>query len=436
MRAPVRTTQRRSAQTSLCLAALLSVLAFAQAAAEPWRLLLDLDRTRNPASAHAIEMGVRTALAAAGNRLGGRAVEVVPLDNRGNVKRALLSLRAYLDDPNALAVVGGIHSPPYLRYREMINREGVLTLLPWSSAAPITRPEGPDNWIFRLSVDDDKMGERIVGHAVERSGCQQPALLLLKTGWGRSAEDNMGRALAARGLGAAPVFWFDDGIGAVAARLLARDIASAGADCVLLAASPLTGAALAKALDATATNEGQTASPIRIFAHWGIIAGPFTDHVGHGLRQRLGLRVLQTCALLTGARRRAAVFEVLAHAKRLYPDTFAEPESLPAQAGFIHAHDLTRLLIAAAEQSAIGQDGPASDIHDTRRRLRAALQSLERPVEGLIRQYSQPFAPWQGPGGDRDAHEALGLADLCMARFDARGRLHAIPNTALDVRVR
>jgi len=67
-------------------------------------------------------------------------------------------LNRYLEDPKALLIFSGLHSPPLLANRELINQQGILILDPCTAAGSITRYAAEKNWIFRLSIDDSKAG--------------------------------------------------------------------------------------------------------------------------------------------------------------------------------------------------------------------------------------------------------------------------------------
>jgi len=79
--------------------------------------------------------------------------------------------------------------------------------------------------------------------------------------------------------------------------------------------------------------------------------------------------------------------------------------------GFVHAYDLTRLLIQALQQISItgvkAKDQAA---------LRASLESLTTPVTGLLKTYASPFTRYNDEY-NRQAHEALGPTDYCMGRY-------------------
>ena len=392
------------------LAALCSLFAWA-ASADPLELHVDADYSINPDSADSIELGVRTALEEVDYMLGGQPVVLVPKDHRGNVKRSHLHMKQYLKSETALALIGGLHSPPYLTHKDFMNENGILSLLPWSAAGPITRAsDGMENWIFRLSVDDYQSGKFFVRQAVEEGGCQQVALILLDTGWGRANFKSLSAALEAQGMKPVLAEFFPSSIGHASALTLAEKVARSGADCGIMLSNWGNGSVLVNALN-------QRMQDFRLFSHWGIMGGQFASAVPHEARSNLDLAVLQTC----GLRREAEGSSTLKAAmSRAAPDLEALAQ-MPAPTGFVHGYDLARIVIAAADQIAETPEWQNGDIADRRRVLREALVNLETPVAGILNRYERPFRPY-GPQAT-DAHEALGLNDLCLARFREDGLL-------------
>lgn len=374
-------------------------------------LYIDADYSINVAAAESIQLGVETALSEVENDLGGFDVRVVPMDHRGNVKRSHLNMKRYLQSNQALALIGGLHSPPYLSHKDFMNENQVLTLLPWSAAGPITRANpGFENWIFRLSVDDFQSGDYLIREAVDRGGCEHVAFLLLDTGWGRANRTTLTNALEVRGRTAASVQLFPTSLGAGSAQTIAQNVVESSADCVILLANWHNGATMVNALH---NQERQ----VRVFSHWGITGGRFADEVAPQVRNDLDIKVLQTCAL----RRESEGSAVLSRALKTANPAFNSVVELPAITGFVHGYDLTRLLIAAAKQAATNSDWQSGDITTKRALLRSALLDLNDPVQGILATYSAPFEPF-GPNAP-DGHEALGIGDLCMARFDESGLL-------------
>lgn len=311
----------------------------------------------------------------------------------------------YLKDPDGLAVIGGMHSPPYLTYREQINEGGALLLLPWSAAGPITRTENPVNWIFRASVDDTKAGGFLAHEAVVKGECKKPAMVLLNSGWGRFNKKQITAALEELGHTGTPDFLFDSDVSEARMRILVRDLERTNADCVIYVGNDRAGIRFIHEL-------GQLAEPIRVFSHWAITGGGFPQQTKHAHRTFLELKFLQTCLPFAHADR-PALAKSEAAARALFPGEFTTLDAQPAPVGFAHAYDLGLILMAAMRE--ISLDG---DIGAVRARVRDRLEMLETPVPGLLKTYQTPFSK-DGP----DAHEALGADDLCLARFDAEGQI-------------
>lgn len=369
------------------------------------RIYLDADQDGDAAAGRAIRIGIETALERTAADLEGFRFELVDRGNRGNVRRSYRNLLEYEADPSALAVFGGTQSPGYLAYREEISAAEILLLLPWSAAGPITRGPSNPNWIFRLSVDDTKVGGFLATKAVVENGCTAPTLLLLNTGWGRANEGTIRSALSGLGIPDPTIIYFDTGTDLRGMRIIARDVAGSSADCVLLVSGAKEGAYFVSAL----ANEQDD---VRVFSHWGITVGDFQHVTTPAERAEVGLKFIQTC-WTAGPDQQAMQAEVNPIARALFPDEFNRLDLLDAAVGFVHAYDLTLLLVEAIRQVGLGPD-----MSDNRRRIRDALETLEGPVPGLMKQYAYPFS-----AEGYDSHEALGSADLCLARFDEFGRV-------------
>lgn len=380
------------------------------AGADDLEIYIDADYALSSASAESIELGLTTALAEVDFTVANQTITIVPFDHRGNVKRSTRTLQTYLKSDTALAIFGGLHSPPYLENREFINENNILMLLPWSAAGPITRAiPNMDNWIFRLSVDDFQSGEFFIREAIDTGACDAVELLLVDTGWGRANQQSLTTALAGRDMQPVNVHLFPSTIGEAAAGSLARTVAGSGADCAIMVATANGSALIVNELYAN----GAT---LRIFSHWGIMGGEFAASVPAATRAAFSLKVLQTC----GLRRAAEGSDILTSALMRAGIADAQLSNVAAPTGFVHGYDLGRLLIAAIAQASLTPDWNG-DVQAKRQAVKTALEALETPVQGILATHMRPFSPYSED--TRDAHEALGLDDLCMARFSAEGVL-------------
>ena len=408
-------TRATRSSTLHALAGLLALALTGIAAADaPLRFYLDADRSLAKASGDSIEAGIRAALADFGGTVHGRPVELVLSNHRGNSKRALRAIETFQDDPDALAMFCGMHSPPILAHRDYINANQILLMNPWAAAGPITRPPATDeNWIFRLSVDDTNAGTFIAREAVAR-GVRKPVLFLEETGWGRSNYRSMTKAFETA-LGEMPqVEWFDWGVPEAELSILVRHAIEGGGDAVVFVGNAPEGADFISVMAALPQSER-----LPVFSHWGITGG--TLKVDQDTLDRVDLLFIQTdCAVAESkpGERCWTAFERARDAGLLGDIT--TPSQLAAPTGFVHAYDLTSILLQAIADTEL-----TGDIAADRAAVRATLTALRTPVEGLIRTYEQPFRPYTVEGSD--AHEALGINDYTLARFAAGGAVVHVP---------
>ncbi|MFY8297251.1 ABC transporter substrate-binding protein [Pseudoalteromonas sp. SS15] len=369
----------------------------------------DSDYSNHFASANAIKMGFMSALESEKNRLENVEFNFLEMDHRGNSNRSLLHMKKFLKDPKALFILGGLHSPPYIKNRTFINKEQILLLVPWAAGGSITRYEHGTNWVFRLSVDDTKAGYRIIQFAKEARSCEQPHLLLENTPWGKSNERTMQDAL---GKNKAEVTWFNWNTRLKKSKLILRGIINTGADCIVFVGNAIEGKYFTQAM---AEIDKTLQKPI--ISHWGITGGNFFDTTKQYLKGGIELNFIQSCFSFDELPHSDSVKKAIKSAKKLFKQDF-DVETLQAPAGFVHGYDLGLLFVQAMTQIEATKDTAS-----TRRSLRHALENLNLPVDGLVKVYSKPFS-----NKGEDSHEALGLEDLCMAKYKENGSISIIKN--------
>lgn len=411
------TARRKFQNIILCImliGTLTSPFVFAQINTPPFHIYLNADQTSNANSGKSIELGIRAALDQVNWKLAGFPVELIIKDHRGSTPRSHLHFEQFLKDPQGLLVYGGLHSPPLISDREFINKEKILTLVPWAAASPITRPYSNENWIFRLSLDDSKASSVIINHAVTETGCQKPLLLLEDTSWGIANQLNMKRALNKLDLKAVDTIFFKWGVGFYQAKSILENAISDKADCFILVANAPEGITFAKAM-LSLPKEKQ--KPIR--SHWGITGGDFASTIGREGLSQLDLNFIQTRFTFFQQSSSKTRKEALNSLKKLLSEPKFNIENLKAPAGFIHAFDLTRILIAAANQASL-----SGNITEDRLKIKEALENLNTPIEGLIKTYDKPFQAYSL--NNQDAHEALSFNDFVMAKFDKQGNIRLL----------
>lgn len=133
-----------------------------------------------------------------------------------------------------------------------------------------------------------------------------------------------------------------------------------------------------------------------ILSHWGITGGRFFSGAGPALKE-VDFSVIQTFSFFQA--RKAPLERFMATARKLGIERIEDIES---PVGVAHAYDLTHVLAKAVDLA--GSTDRAA--------IRDALEKV--PLhDGLVKRYAPPFTA--------NRHEALGPAELLMARYDAQG---------------
>jgi branched-chain amino acid transport system substrate-binding protein len=361
----------------------------------PIVLALHADMSSGSALAgEAIRRGALLALSeinAQGGLLGGRKLELVVRDHHGVPARATEQLPELARMPHLVAILTGLHSPPVIQNLGFIHEHQLLILSPWAAATGVVHHELTPNYTFRISLDDERVGEFLVAQALAR-GHERLAVILEKTAWGRSNEKAITAALARHGRQPVSVQWFNWADVDMEPQVAA--VERAGAEALLLVANAPEGAAIVKTVA-----RRPPGNRLPLYAHSGITGGDFAPRAGEAL-SAVDLRVVQTFSFVgnRSARARAAAAK--------YHAMFGtrSDEDIFSAAGTAQAHDAVWLLALAIQKAKSTE----------RARVRDALEHLG-PYEGLVRTYRPAFTP--------SRHEALSPSDYRMATFNPRGVL-------------
>ncbi len=387
--------QRIFRSFALCMIMLLCVVT--ARAAEKAPVLVGLDGEfglENSYSAQAIELGLRTAIAqinAAGGVLGGRPIELVTKDNNGIPARGLRNTAEFAAMPNLVAVFGGRFSPVILEQLPALKEAKLPYLVAWAAADPIIDNGMQPNYVFRLSLRDGLAMPKLLKSAQQR-GLDKVGLLLLNTSWGRSnlaaAEKTM---LGVKNQQIVDTAWYNTRDTTLIKQY--KKLTDAGAKAVLLVAND-EGAILVREVAALPPSQR-----VPILSHWGITGGEFFKNTGAAL-QEVDLSVIQTFSFFTADKQMLARFMKTA----TLTGGIKRIEDIHAPANVAHAYDLMHILAKAIN---LARSTERSAIRD----------ALEKVPEhrGLIKLYKPPFTPTR--------HEALGPAELLMARFSREGVL-------------
>jgi branched-chain amino acid transport system substrate-binding protein len=367
-------------------------------AAPPQPVLLGIDGEfglDNSTSAQAVELGMRAAVAeinAAGGVLGGRPLDIVIKDHRSIPARGIRNIQEFARMPGLVAVFGGRFSPVVIEELPTLKSTKTLFMAPWSSADAIVDNGMRPNYVYRLSLRDSLAMPRLL-QAAHRRRLQRVGLLLTNTSWGRSNAEAADRALPAYpGMRIVGTSWYNWRETSLVSRY--QQLCAAGAQAIVLVANDDEAAVLVREVAALPKSQR-----LPILSHWGVTGGEFAKQAGPALRE-VDFSVIQTFSFWQADPARVRQF--LASAAKV--SAVRRIEDIKGPVGAAHAYDLTHLLAQAIEQAG------STD----RKRVRDALEKLPA-WRGLIKNYAPPFTPAR--------HEALGPAELLMARYRADGVL-------------
>lgn len=359
---------------------------------------LSADMSRSTAqSGEAIRRGALIAIEeinASGGVLG-RPLSLNVSDHRGIPARGSDNIARFANDPNVVAVIGGLHTPVAMAEVTPVHAHGLVYLGPWAAGTRVVENGYKPNFVFRVSVRDEYAGQFLIDAAIKR-GAKKPGMLLWNNAWGRSNEVAINAALRSHAMPPAPTAWFNNDPENVGEEI--EKLYQAGADVMLLVANPSDGVRVIRAMA-----ERPQEQRLPVISHWGITGGNFYDQVSDVINH-VDLTFLQTYSFLE------PTFPDKSHdfLKR-YCSQFKDcgAESVFSPVGTAHAYDLVMLLTMAIKQTG----------NTDRMAIRNALESIPA-YAGLVRSYSPPFS--------EDDHDALDRSDFSLAEYDHSGVIRPI----------
>ncbi len=363
---------------------------------EPIIIGLDADMSAVAAEGgQAIQRGTEIAIHEI-NQAGGvlnRPLKLITTDHKGNPARGVDNLRELVENNNAVAVLSGVHTPVVLSQLPLIHKLEIPFLVPWAAGTPIIDNGYAPNYVFRLSVRDEYAGEFLLSE-IKKTGITDIALLLERTGWGRSNEKSVSQAAQKLDINIHAIEWFHWGIDDFSNTL--NRIQKTPTQALVLVANAPEGAVLVQNMANQPKNER-----LPIYSHWGITGGHFTSIAELKNIQKVDLLFLQTYSFLNPKTRNQTHQNVLSLYRKLF-DPAATAENLASPVGIAHAYDLTHLL-AQAIQATGSLDTSA---------IRDSLEQLQ-PYQGLVKHYQHAFSSTR--------HEALDRSNYILGSYSKEG---------------
>jgi branched-chain amino acid transport system substrate-binding protein len=339
-------------------------------------------------SGEAITRGLQLAIDeinASGGLLGGRMLTLVQRDDESSPPKGLTAARELIAEDVA-AIFGGIDTPVSLAMVPVMNKEKRVYMGVWAAGTGITRNGADPNYAFRVSAVDALVDVKLLKFAHDKFSAKKTGLMLINNPWGQGNEKGLvaaSKADAAVEIAGTEKFEAND---VDMTPQLAR-LKDAGADSIILVANAAPGAQVMKARERL----GWTAP---VVSHWGISGGRFPELAGPTAGDAA---FVQTYSFF--GKQGPVGQRVLAALQKKYPQ-IKGPEDVFAPVGTADAYDAMHIVALAIAQAG-STDADA---------IRAALESLKTPYEGLIKTYKPPFT--------HDNHDALGPDDYVMVHYE------------------
>jgi C4-dicarboxylate-binding protein DctP len=367
-------------------------LRFAKQASDAVVLGLDADLSVGGTLAGgAIYRGIELALEEINQKGGllGKPVRVIARDHAANAQIARANLQYFADQPNVVAVMGGLQSTVVAEELADIHRLGMPFLIPWAAAPGLIDHDFQPSYTYRVSLTDNYVAPFLLEYARKLGG--RTVILLARSSWGRSNEAALKSSLEKLPAGSAEIVWLEASNTQIDEKIDA--LVNGGMSSMLLVASSNEVRQVVKAM-------ARQAKPVPIFSHWSLSGDDFFIPMQTAL-QKVDLRFVQT-VLINEAQTYPKLGAFLNRYRKRYQLEAESP--IPALIASVHAYDLTHLLALAVKRA------KSSD----RVAIRAALESLPR-YSGLFKDYNPAFT--------RDRHDALDRSYLRLARYDERGHI-------------
>ncbi|AJC17209.1 ABC transporter substrate-binding protein [Pandoraea sputorum] len=321
--------------------------------------------------------GVRLA-AAEINKSGGvlgRQIQLVERDEEAKNERGVQVAQELINKEKVVATVGYINTGVALASQRFYQDAKIPVFNNVATGTVITDqfkpPQYPDNYVFRNAAKDSIQAPMIVEEAITRRGFKKPAILADSTNYGQLGREDLEKALKAKGITPVAVEKFNIKDVDMTAQLLKAK--QAGADVILTYG-------IGPELAQIANGMGKLGWKLPIVGSWTLAMANYIDNSGANGE---GARMPQTFIQEPNTPKRKAFID--AYVAMFKPKNNRIDSAVSAAQGYDSIY-----LLAAAIKQAGSTDGP---------KVRAALEDLKTPVEGVVTTYDHPFT--------HDDHDAI-----------------------------
>ena len=295
----------------------------------------------------------------------GRQLAIVERDDEARNERGVQIAQELVSKEKVVAVVGYINTGVALASQRFFQEAKIPVMNNVATGSIITHQfdKDPENYVFRNAAHDSIQAPMIVEEAIARRGFKKPAILADSTNYGQLGREDLEKALALKNIKAVAVEKFNIKDVDMTAQLLKAK--EAGADVVLTYG-------IGPELAQIANGMTKLGWKVPIIGSWTLAMANFIDNAGPGGE---GARMPQTFVQEPTTPKRQSF--IVSYLKTFNPKNSRMDSPVSAAQGYDSVY-----LLAAAMKQANSTDGP---------KIKAALEDLKTPVEGVVTTYNKPF---------------------------------------------
>lgn len=296
----------------------------------------------------------------------GRQLVAVERDDEAKNERGVQIAQELINKEKVTATVGYINTGVALASQRFFQEAKIPVMNNVATGSIITHQfdKEPDNYVFRNAAHDSIQAPMIVEEAIARRGFKKVAILADSTNYGQLGRQDLETALKAKGVTPVAVEKFNIKDVDMTAQLLKAK--EAGAEAVLTYG-------IGPELAQIANGMTKLGWKVPMVGSWTLSMANYIDNAGPGGE---GARMPQTFIQEPTTPKRQSF--IISYLKTFNPKNARMDSPVSAAQGYDSIY-----LLAAAIKQAGSTEGP---------KIKAALEDLKTPVEGVVTTYNKPFS--------------------------------------------
>ena len=334
----------------------------------------------------------------------GRPIQLVERDDEAKNERGVQIAQELINKEKVVAVVGYINTGVGLASERFFQDAKIPVMNNVATGSVLTHQfdDQPENYVFRNSANDSIQAPMIADEAVRR-GFKKVAILADSTNYGQLGRADLEKALALKGIKPVAEEKFNIKDVDMTAQLLKAK--EAGAEVILTYG-------IGPELAQIANGMTKLGWKVPMIGSWTLSMANYIDNAGPGGE---GARMPQTFIQEPTTPKRQSF--IISYLKTFNPKNNRMDSPVSAAQGYDSVY-----LLAAAIKQAGSTDGP---------KIKAALEDLKTPVEGVVTTYNKPFT--------KTDHEAITANIPVFGEVKGNRVVYAYPDDfkkASEVRVK